>query len=293
LVRLPVEVAAVFTQPDRESGRGRQLVESPVKRAAQEMGIPVFQPVKLSAPESFGQLAALKPGLIVVAAYGHILKKNVLDLPRFRCLNIHPSLLPRHRGASPIAGVILSGDEETGVSIMLMDEGMDTGPVLKQVREPVSAQDTTGTLTGRLAGISAGLLAETVPLWLAGKLTPLPQDNSKATYTRVISPQDGLIDWKLPARELWLQIRAYNPWPGSHTTWKGRRLKVVEAVPVNSPETAAGMVVSLPAGSPSAVGVVTGIGVLALLKVQLEGKRELTVEEFLRGSRDFIGATLG
>jgi methionyl-tRNA formyltransferase len=293
IARLPYQVVGVFTQPDRTSGRGQHLTESPVKRTAAALGIPVFQPERLSAPEAFEQLAALKPDLVVVAAYGHILRKNVLDLPRLGCINVHPSLLPKHRGASPVAGAILAGDEETGVTIMLMDEGMDTGPVLAQVPSPVLPQDTTGSLTERLARVGADLLAQTVPLWVEGKLKPRPQDHARATYTRVITPQDGLLDWKLPARELWLRVRAFSPWPGSFTFWKGHRLKVIEAVPLGVVTDQPGSVLSLAAGSPAPVGVATGSGVLGLLRVQLEGRRELTIDEFLRGSRDFVGSVLG
>ncbi|MEW6142053.1 MAG: methionyl-tRNA formyltransferase [Chloroflexota bacterium] len=293
LARLPYQMVGVITQPDRASGRGRHLAESPVKKSAIVLGIPVFQPEKLSAPEAFEQLSALAPDLIVVAAYGHILKKDVLSLPRFGCLNVHPSLLPKHRGASPVAGAILAGDEETGVTIMLMDEGMDTGPVLSRVPAPVLPQDTTGSLAEKLARIGADLLVETVPLWVEGKLKPQPQDNSRATYTRVIMPQDGLLDWKLAAQELWLRVRAFSPWPGSYTFWKGRRLKVIEVAPVGVTSDQPGKVVPLPAGSLSPVGVTTGSGALGLLRVQLEGKRELAIDEFLRGSRDFVGSVLG
>lgn len=293
LAHLPCQMAGVFTQPDRASGRGQLLAESPVKRSAVALGIPVFQPEKLSAPEAFEQLSALTPDLIVVAAYGHILRKNVLALPRLGCLNVHPSLLPKHRGASPVAGAILAGDEETGVTIMLLDEGMDTGPILSQVPVPVLPQDTAGSLAEKLAKVGADLLAETVPLWVEGKLKPQPQDNSRATYTRVITPRDGLLDWKLPARDLWLRVRAFNPWPGSFTFWKGRRLKVLEAAPVVAACGQPGKVLELPAGLPSLVGVATISGALGLLRVQLEGKRELAIDEFLRGSRDFVGSVLG
>lgn len=293
LARLPYQVIAVCTRPDRASGRGQHLAESPVKKSAVALGISVFQPEKLSTPEAFQQLSALAPDLIVVAAYGHILRKNVLALPRLGCLNVHPSLLPKHRGASPVAGAILAGDEETGVTIMLLDESMDTGPVLSQVTVPVLPQDTTGSLIGKLAKVGAELLSETVPQWAEGRLKPRPQDSNLASYTRVITPQDGQLDWKLPARELWLRVRAFSPWPGSFTLWKGRRLKVLETVPVGLASGRPGLVLELPAGSPSPVGVATGDGALGLLRVQLEGKRELAIDEFLRGSRDFIGSVLG
>jgi methionyl-tRNA formyltransferase len=236
-------------------------------------------------------LAGLRPDVIVVAAYGQLLPQSVLDIPRFGCINIHPSLLPRHRGPSPVASAILAGDEVTGVSIMLMDRGMDTGPVLAQRRQPVSAEDTTETLTDSLAGVGAELLMETLPLWLAGRIAPQAQDNERATYSRVVTKEDGRMDWHLPALELWRRVRAFQPWPGCYTTWEGKQLKVIQAVPLPG-DGQAGRVVQPGAGPGVPVGVQTGSGILGLLKVQLEGKRVVTGGEFIRGQRGFTGSLL-
>ena len=291
LVRGGYEIPAVYTQPDRPAGRGRELLSPPVKEAARRYGLAVRQPVSLRQPEEREELANLCPDVIVVAAFGQLLPQNILDIPPFDCLNVHPSLLPRHRGASPVAAAILIGDEVTGVSIMLMDRGMDTGPVLAQQEVPLLPQDTTGSLTARLAGIGARLLMQTLPPWLEGKLTPQPQDSSKATYAEHIDKESGRIDWHRPAVELWCRVRAFQPWPTSYTTWKGRMVKVVEAVPLLG-DGEPGRVVALGENKPAAVGVQTGEGILGLQQLQLEGKRVMTAEEFVRGRRDFIGALL-
>jgi len=291
LVRGGYEIPAVYTQPDKPAGRGRELLPPPLKRAARRYELAVRQPVSLRQPEEREELANLCPDVIVVAAFGQLLPQNILDIPPFGCLNVHPSLLPRHRGASPVAAAILIGDEVTGVSIMLMDRGMDTGPVLAQQEVLLLPQDTTGSLTARLAGIGARLLMQTLPPWLEGKLTPQLQDSSKATYAEHIDKESGWIDWHRPAVELWRRVRAFQPWPTSYTTWKGRMVKVIEAVPLLG-DGEPGRVVALGENKPAAVGVQTGEGILGLQQLQLEGKRVMTAEEFVRGRRDFIGALL-
>jgi methionyl-tRNA formyltransferase len=285
------EVVAVYTQPDEPVGRGRRMVPSAVRAAALGHGFTVRQPGSLKDPREVEDLAGLQPDAIVVAAYGRLLPQSVLDVPRFGCVNIHPSLLPRHRGPSPVAAAILAGEEVTGVSIMLMDKGMDTGPVLAQRQWPLSAEDTTETLTDRLAEAGAELLMETLPSWLAGRITPQAQDDGKATYSRVITKEDGRIEWHRPALELWRMVRAFQPWPGCYTHWQGKTLKIVEAVPLPG-DGEVGRVVG-PGGDWNVpVGVQTGDGILGLLKVQLEGKRVVTAEEFLRGQRGFTGSLL-
>ena len=292
LVQGGYEVVAVYTQPDRPVGRGRRLAASPVKRAALGYGLTVFQPLSLSQPEERDRLAVLRPDLMVVAAFGQLLPRSVLDIPPVGCLNVHPSLLPRHRGASPVAAAILAGDEVTGVSIMLMDEGMDTGPILSQQEVPVLPRDTTGSLTESLAQIGARLLVtEALPLWLLGKLTPQPQDNARATYSAQIGKESGTIDWHLPAVELWRRVRAFQPWPGCHTNWKGKLVRIVEAIPLPG-EGEPGRVVSLDVEGAALIGVQTGDGVLGLVQLQLEGKRVMGADEFIRGQRDLVGALL-
>lgn len=267
------------------------MVPSAVKAAALGHGFTVRQPGSLKDPREVEDLARLQPDAIVVAAYGQLLPQSVLEIPRSGCLNIHPSLLPRHRGPSPVAAAILAGEEVTGVTIMLMDKGMDTGPVLAQRQWPLSAEDTTETLTERLAEAGAELLMEALPSWLAGRITPRAQDDAEATYSRVITKEDGRIDWQRSAPELWRTVRALQPWPGCYTTWEGRLFKIVEAVPLLGDGEAGRIVV--PRGSRGVpVGVQTGEGILGLLRVQLEGKRVVTAEEFLRGQRGFTGSLL-
>ncbi|MDP2954336.1 MAG: methionyl-tRNA formyltransferase [Chloroflexota bacterium] len=287
LLKLGHDVLAVYTQADKPSGRGREPVPPPVKRATGKHGLPTFQPEKLK--EDIERLEALKPEVIVVAAYGKLLPQRVLNIPPLGCLNLHPSLLPRHRGPAPISGAILAGDEETGASLMLMDAGMDTGPLLAQTRVPIHPQDTTGSLTDRLAQISAQLLEESLPRWVAGELKPQPQDHQQATYTHMLAKEQGEIDWKRPTLELWRQVRAFQPWPGSFTYWQGRLLKIVEATPLPG-AAEPGRVVALKGAV--ALGVGTGEGVLGLRVIQLEGKRALTAEEFVRGARGFAGSLL-
>jgi methionyl-tRNA formyltransferase len=294
LVQSEYEVVAVYTQPDKLGGRGRVPAPSPVKRAALEHGLEVLQPATLRDPAEVEGLAALKPDVIVVAAFGQILPQSVLDIPGFGCLNIHPSLLPTYRGASPIPAAILAGDKDTGVTIMLMDAGMDTGPILSQIVVGIEAEDTTASLTIKLARAGAGLLVETLPLWFDRYLTPQPQDEGRASYTTPITKEDGAIDWRLSANEIWRRVRAFYPWPGCYTRWQGKLLRIHEAVPLHKKGiTVPGRVIALASRQPAVVGVETGDGILGLLSVQLEGKRALPAVEFLRGQRGFVGDILG
>ena len=292
LLSSPYRVLAVYTQPDKPVGRGRQVAFPPVKRLALEHGIPVIQAQTLKSSEVLEKLASFQPELIIVAAFGYILPPEVLSLPRFACLNVHPSLLPRHRGPSPVANTILCGDELTGVTIMLMDSGMDTGPILAQEKVGISFMDTTGSLSSRLADVGAKLLLETLPNWLGGQLEPQAQEESQVTYSKLTTSEDAAIDWHLSAVELWRRIRAYNPWPGCYTWCQGKRLKIHEATPVEGmAEGEIGAVIALE--EPPRVGVITGRGILGLGQVQLEGKRKMSIEDFVRGKRDFIGSILG
>jgi len=216
----------------------------------------------------------------------------VLFLPKFACLNIHPSLLPRHRGPSPVANTILCGDELTGVTIMLMDAGIDTGPILAQEKVGISFMNTTGSLSSKLADVGAKLLLETLPKWLGNELRPQAQHEVQATYSKLITSEDAEIDWHLSAVELWRSVRAYNPWPSCYTWYQGKRLKIHRAIPVGDvAEGEIGEVIFL--AEPPGVGVVTRQGILGLCQVQLEGRREMLVDDFVRGKRDFIGCVLG
>lgn len=283
------EVVGVYTRPDRPAGRGLRLTESPVKQLAVARGLPVYQPATLRDPEERACLARLAPEVIVVAAFGMILPPEVIRLPPRGCLNVHPSLLPRHRGPAPVPAALLAGDEVTGVSIMLMDEGVDTGPVLAQRELPIMPEDNTGTLMEKLGRLGGELLLEVLPRWERGEIIPRPQDHSQATYSRIIRKEEGELDWHLPAVELWRRVRAFNPSPGTWTWWQGKRLKILAAFPYLEIAAEPGRVVALPHGA----GVGCGEGVLELYEVQLEGKRPLPISEFLRGRRDFVGSFLG
>ena len=291
LLQSPCEVLAVYSRPDKPAGRGHHAVCSPVKRLALEREIPVIQPGTFKSREVIEKLASLQPELIIVAAFGAILPPAVLSLPRFACLNVHPSLLPRHRGPSPVADTILGGDEITGVTVMLMDAGLDTGPILAQEQVGVSSLDTTGSLSARLADVGARLLLKTLPKWLGGELRPQAQDEPQATYSAVITGEDAEIDWHLSALELWRRVRAYNPWPSCYTWWQGKRLKIHEAMPLGDMvEGEIGEVAAVK--EPTGVGVITGRGILGIRQVQLEAKRKMSVDDFVRGQRDFIGSLL-
>jgi methionyl-tRNA formyltransferase len=284
------QVVAVYTQPDRPAGRGRRETLSAIKRAALELNLPVVQPTSLKKVEVVAELADFKPDAIVVAAYGQILPKKVLEIPKYGCINIHPSLLPRHRGASPVASAILAGDEFTGASIMLMDEGLDTGPVLARAQIPVSDIDSTGSLTSKLSLIAAHLLQDVLPGWKKGQLKPQPQDETEATYSGIITKETAEIDWHQPADVIWRQVRAFHPWPGCYTSWWGKRLKIIEAKPIAEGDDAAeGQVVAMAQGG---FGIKTGSGVLEILVVQMEGKRAITADEFFRGQPRLIGDML-
>ena len=285
-----VTVVAVYTPPDRRRGRGQAMAPTPVKQRAQELGIPVEQPRTLRDGDAVRQLAAYRPDVVVVAAYGRLLPPEVLALPRFGCLNVHPSLLPRHRGPSPVAGVILAGDEVMGVTIMLLDEGMDTGPAIARRERRMTAADNAETLTAVLFRDGADLLLETLPGWVGGDIPAMPQDESLATYTAKLERSDGRADWNLPAATLWRMQRAYSPWPGLYTTWEGKEVKLLEVEPIPAGSVEPGLVVEA-AGTPIAVG--SGDGLLAVRRLQLEGRRPASDTEFARGYSHFIGARLG
>ncbi len=280
-------VVGVVTQPDKPAGRGRKPTPPPVKREAQALGIPVMQPRRLRAPEAFEQLQAWQPDLIVVAAYGQILRPNVLELPRYGCINVHASLLPRWRGASPIQHAILHGDEETGITIMVMDEGMDTGPILSQEALPIAADDTAATLSEKLSALGARLLLETLPGYLSGEIQPRPQPEEGVTYAPLLKKADGRLDFSEPAEALARKVRAFNPWPGAFTEWTRGLLKVHRAHALAMPSPGEG--VRLVVDGKPAIG--TAEGVLVLDEVQPAGKKAMPGEVFLRGARGWAEQT--
>jgi methionyl-tRNA formyltransferase len=285
------DMVGVVTQPDRRAGRGRKLVESPVKQVASERGLALFQPKTFRSPEAVADLAAWHPDVIVVAAFGQLLPAAVLDLPPHGCLNVHASLLPRYRGAAPIAAAILHGDAVTGITVMQMDEGLDTGPILAQAEYAIAPDDTTASLTAKLAELGARLLVKTLEGWLDGTVHAQPQDDAQATYCSQLTKEDGRLDWSQSAAYLDRQVRACDPWPGAYTTWQGQRLKLLGARPLPDwqGEGQPGQVQELGAG----LGVITGKGALELHQVQLAGKKPMPAGQFARGQRDLIGGQLG
>ena len=287
-------IAAVYTQADKPAGRGRKLTPVAVKKWAEAHGVPVYQPRSLrKEPDAIEALRALQPDVIVVVAYGLILPQPVLEIAPHGCLNVHASLLPKYRGAAPIPAAILAGESETGVTIMRMDAGVDTGPLLAQAREPIGPADTTRTLGERLAELGARLMAEILPKILRGEIAPIEQDHTRASLSPKINKDDGRIDWSRPAAEIDRMIRAYTPWPGTSTHWNGLPLKIVRAI-AREQRVAAGLfgVGQVMRFAGEGVGVVTGDGVLELREVQLAGKRAMSIDEFVRGQPKFIGSIL-
>ncbi len=291
LVAAGYDVVGVLTQPDRPAGRGRQIESSPVKHAALAHGITVQQPKSLRAEAARAELAALEPDVIVVVAYGLILPPEVLEAPPYGCVNVHGSLLPRHRGAAPIAAAILAGDAEAGVSIMLMDAGVDTGPVLEMASLPIAPDDTTGSLGEKLAILGAERLLHALPGWLAGEITPQPQPEAGATYAPRSAKSEGRIDWSESAALIERKARAYQPWPTAFTDWKGQPLKILRAR-VDSRPTHATPGQVLGDGKRTA-GVATGRGILWLEEVQPAGKKPMPVGAFLQGAPGFVDSRLG
>ncbi len=289
------QIVAVVTRPDRPAGRGRRLMPPPVKTFAVEHGLALSQPPSLRREVVAQELTEMKPEAMVVAAYGRIIPPEVLAIPTRGVLNIHPSLLPRYRGPSPVVSAILEGEDVTGVTVMLMDQGLDTGPILAQRQASVLPREAAGDLTHRLFTLGAELLLEVLPQWQAGTIQPVPQDEALATSTRLHTKEDGEMDWSQPADALDRRLRAFNPWPGCYTRWAGKLLKVLEGVPAgdaDSRESGPGRVVSLPGGGKPSVSVMTGQGLLGLVTVQPEGRQPQAIEDFVRGHPRFLDAVL-
>ena len=275
-------VVGVVTQPDRPTGRGRELKPPPVKTLALDLGIPVIQPEKLRQSDAMEQLRAWSPDVIVVAAFGQILKQDILGLPRFGCINVHASLLPRWRGAAPINAAILHGDEETGITIMKMDAGLDTGPILSQRSVRIQPDETAGSLFGTLSTLGAELLLDTLPDYFSGEIKPRPQPGEGATYAPMLKKEEGLLDFSSPALVLERKVRAFNPWPGTFFEWYGGRLKVHRASvsPGKKREGEQLVYDGLPA-------VGTSDGLLILEEVQPAGKKRMPGKSFLAGARNW------
>lgn len=294
LLRQPsVQVIAVVTRPDRPQGRELKSHPSPVKDLALNERLPVVQPERARDESFIAQLKALRPDLIVVAAYGQILPPAILELPRFACVNVHTSLLPKYRGAAPIQWALLNGETETGATLMKMDAGLDTGAILAQEITAISPQDNAQTLQDRLAKLGAELLVKTIPDYVAGRITPRPQPAESASHARKLAKEDGHLDWKQPARALWNRVRALNPWPGTFTFQPAepkRRLLKIWRTEVE--ENAAGQPGEVLRADQTGLVVACGQQALRILELQREGGRRLSAREFLAGSDLNVGQRL-
>jgi len=292
LVAVGHSVPLVVSQPDRPRGRGMELVASPVKESAIRLGIPVVQPAAIKNNDEFhAQLAALQPDAIVVVGYGRIIPQWMIDLPRLGNLNLHASLLPRYRGAAPIQWAIANGESVTGVTIMRIDAGLDTGDILMQREMPILPDDTAETLAPRLAAVGADLMVETLRGLEDGNVRPTPQDHSQATLAPILKKEDGRMDFSRPARELFNRMRGFRPWPGAFTTYRTKTLQVHRAEPVQPPS-------GLTPGTIAVDGahLLAGCGqgtALDLIEIQIEGKRRMSAPEFINGYRPKAGDRLG
>tara|TARA_B100001123_G_C15261757_1_gene1006837 strand:- start:176 stop:1096 length:921 start_codon:yes stop_codon:yes gene_type:complete len=292
LIQLDIQISAIFTRPAKPFGRGREIQNPPIKEYADNNSIDIYQYASLINNElAYKELKNLSPDLIIVADFGLIIPDKILKLPRLGCLNIHPSLLPKYRGPSPVSTAILNENKFTGVTVMLMDEGLDTGPIIAQKKVEFLYQENAKDLTKRLFEIGALLISDILSLWEFGKINPTLQDESKATYTKKLSKEDGRIDWNDSAININKKILAYNPWPGVFTIWNNRRVKVIEAKLGNKKS-----INSFSKGVVSQIyddlHVMTGEGSLILIKIQLEGKKIMHVKDFVAGYKNFINAKL-
>ena len=282
------DLLAVVTQPDRPAGRKKQLRPSPVKQLALANGIPLLQPARIRQPDAIDALRQLEAELFVVVAYGQILPQALLDLPHHGTINVHASLLPRWRGAAPIQAAIRAGDSESGVTIMLLDAGLDTGPLLSRRSLELAADETGASLHDKLSLLGADLLLETIPAYLSGEIKPQAQDDALATYAPQIKKAQGEIDWKLPAVEIDRLVRAFTPWPGTFSHWAGKTLKIISGRAFQG-AARPGMVVM----RDGELAIGTGAGLYMAHELQLAGKKRLTARDFINGNRDIIGAQLG
>ena len=291
LVASEHEVVGVVTQPDKPKGRGKEIHMSPVKECALQHNIPVYQPVRARDEAFVDEMRALNPDVMVVIAFGQILPKSLLELPKYGCVNIHASLLPKYRGAAPIQWAVINGDEETGITTMMMDVEMDTGDMLEKTVVKLDPEETGGSLFDRLSLLGGDLILSTLSKLEKGEITPVPQDHEKATYVKKISKSMGDIDWTMDAVSIERLVRGLNPWPSAFTRWNGKMLKIWEAKGLPDPD------VKLPCGSvisasDEGLKIQTGAGVLCVTSLQLEGKKRMDTAAFLRGYQVAAGSMM-
>ena len=299
LVNSEFSVVGVVCQPDRPSGRGKKIQFGPVKTLALAQNLPIVQPEKMKAPTFLETLQSWNPDVIVVAAFGRILPQGILDLPPKGCLNVHGSLLPKYRGAAPIQWAVINGESETGVTIMVMDAGLDTGAILEQGAMPISEEDTAGDVTARMAELGGGLLVSTLKKWMAGTIEAKVQNESEATFAPILKKEDGLLDWSQSATALANRIRGLSPWPGGYTFVEGERwgvwkVQVEEhdgnsSLPSKDGSSAPGTIIGV---TKQGIQVQTGHGVLRLLDIQPANKKRMMVADYLAGHRLEIGTCL-
>jgi methionyl-tRNA formyltransferase len=285
-------VRGVITMPDRPAGRGRRVSPTPVKELATDLDLPILQPPRLRDEEAVSQLRGWAPDLVLVAAYGQILPAEILSLPRLGCLNLHASLLPRFRGASPVSAAILAGEKVTGVTLMKMDVGLDSGPILAQEATEISPEDDAGTLSTRLGELAGEMVHRYLSPYLRGELTPVEQDSKQASYAPRLRPEDGKLDFRDTATSLERRIRAMTPWPGAYCLWDQRRISILRAKSVPSQLATGGAEPGTVLETSNGPAVKTGAGDLLLLKVQLSGRTVISGVDFLRGARGFLGSRL-
>lgn len=280
LIEAGHEICAVVTQPDRQKGRGKEMAPSPVKECASEYGIPVLTPVKIKEAEAIEELKKYPADIFVVAAFGQILSEEILNMPKYGCVNIHASLLPKYRGAAPIQWSIIDGEKETGVTIMQMDKGLDTGDILFQKKVPITEEETGASLFDKLAEAGAELIVEALAKIEKGEVTPVKQDDNNSCYAKMLSKSTGKIDWNKSAVEIERLVRGLNSWPSAYTEYKGKQLKIWKAEVLPHIEGKPGTIAKV---TKDAVVVCTGDGALSLLEIQLEGKKRMSTKEFLLG----------
>lgn len=289
------DVQAVVTQPDRPKGRGRKVISSSVKAFADHCKLPVLQPEKVRTPEIQQKFRDIAPDAIVVVAYGQILPESILQIPRLGCINVHASLLPKYRGAAPIQWAILKGENETGITTMLMDKGMDTGDLLLQKNVSIEEEDTAGTLHDKLALVGAELLLQTLQHFERGTITPTPQNHATATYAPLLKKKDGSIDWQEPAFRIYNKVRGLFPWPGAYTCFQGKTVKLLNVKAEQELEKveslAPGVVAAL--DNVSGPAIATGQGYIRILEIQPENKKPMRCSDFCRGYHLAVGDKLG